>query len=271
MATEPKLLVSLVQNVDTVTFMKLNPSDFRSAEGLQGYTFIQDYWKQYQQFPTAQIFKESLPHFPHEVAETNPDFLYHELKKQNTKLDLYNILNVAGSDYQQEKDPITIVEDLFASLRALPSMPSKERVLDIKDSVDDRFSNYTELASTENKEILYTFGHPMLDDAGNGFQPGNLGLILARLGVGKTWYAIYLAYRYWKRGLKPLFVSMEMSETEVGERFDAIAGKMSFAKMKKGELYPEQLQNFIKYKESLKENPHEFKMSDPDTCTISKL
>ena len=67
-----------------------------------------------------------------------------------------------------------------------------------------------------------------------GVQPTELVIVAARPGVGKSAFAGCLAMSFARRGLGVLFISMEMSRQELGERMIALDSGVSGNKIKAG-------------------------------------
>lgn len=86
-----------------------------------------------------------------------------------------------------------------------------ERVVDEQDTV-----NLVTVAST---------GFARIDALIGGFRAGNLLILAARPGIGKTALAAHFAAHAAKRG-RVLFYSLEMSETEMAERLLCAAGSV---------------------------------------------
>lgn len=76
------------------------------------------------------------------------------------------------------------------------------------------------VATRENGEVSgVSTGFADADDMTDGLQPGNLVVVAARPGVGKTSYGLNVAdYVSTAGGVATLFVSLEMNRAELGER-----------------------------------------------------
>lgn len=76
---------------------------------------------------------------------------------------------------------------------------------------------------------------------GGGFQPGNVYLLGARPGKGKSalalWWQLNLAL---KDALPCCYLSQEMGKREVGQRAVACAGKISYRRLRTGQLEPDE-------------------------------
>ncbi len=107
-----------------------------------------------------------------------------------------------------------------------PTVPSQNASLDIqsakaiKEYFDDQLKG-----TTTNLPDLPT-GFTSLDKATWGIKRGNIYVVGARPGVGKTTYAINLASSLCRSGKRVLFFSTEMSHKELFDKFAASEGEI---------------------------------------------
>lgn len=80
------------------------------------------------------------------------------------------------------------------------------------------------------------FGVLPVDEAFYGFQPGMLITLLGRQKAGKTTFTLNSAIEAWKADYKVLFISVEMGESTLRQRFYAIGSHVSSSKMRRGHL-----------------------------------
>lgn len=77
-------------------------------------------------------------------------------------------------------------------------------------------------------------GYRDLDFYTTGFQGGDLILIAARPGCGKTSFAINAAKNSGKQGFKNGFMSLEMVKGQIGNRFLSVASRVNSLKFRSG-------------------------------------
>lgn len=65
---------------------------------------------------------------------------------------------------------------------------------------------------------LCTTGYSVLDEYAGGFEPGTLNFLVGRPGTGKSMILLHMAKEAWQTGKKVLFVSLEMSGSEMVAR-----------------------------------------------------
>jgi replicative DNA helicase len=83
-------------------------------------------------------------------------------------------------------------------------------------------------------------GFLCIDRLTSGWQPGDLAVIAARPGVGKTSLGIAMARGAAQSGRAAVFVSMEMLATAVWTRLVASTGKIDESRLRTGRLSPDE-------------------------------
>ena len=73
-----------------------------------------------------------------------------------------------------------------------------------------------------NRSTVPTNWKPINDLMDGGLGPGELGVIVAPSGVGKTWILTAIGAEAVRKGLSVVHYSMELSEHYVGARYDTV-------------------------------------------------
>jgi replicative DNA helicase len=77
------------------------------------------------------------------------------------------------------------------------------------------------------KKTGLTYGFADLDTITSGMQPGNVTVVAAQSGVGKSTFALNAAVAAAKKGARVMFSSLEMSGTELMQKIAAAEGKIA--------------------------------------------
>ena len=95
-------------------------------------------------------------------------------------------------------------------------------------TVDDLYLGFVEEleAIQEGRRMGLTYGFSDLDTITSGMHPGNVTVIAAQSGVGKSTLALNAAVAAAKTGAQVLFSSLEMSSTELMQKITAAEGKI---------------------------------------------
>lgn len=109
-----------------------------------------------------------------------------------------------------------VIASLEASVLSLRTGARSESKM-IGELWDEVIAQYeTQVSSGERRIILS--GLPTLDDLGFVFAPGELAVLAARPGVGKTALAVQIAMHHASKNRGVLFVSLEMKDRELSSR-----------------------------------------------------
>ena len=74
----------------------------------------------------------------------------------------------------------------------------------------------------QSARLTVSTGWRVIDNiTGGGLGPGELGVVVAPSGVGKSWNLVSMAASAVKRGLNVVYYTMELSEAYTGLRFDS--------------------------------------------------
>ena len=100
--------------------------------------------------------------------------------------------------------------------------------------LNDAFEEITKLAEQKNHMAGVPTGFKDVDDLFHGFRGGDLILLAARPGVGKTSFALNLAVNAAKRGTTVTFFSLEMSAGQLVQRILCAEARVSLSKIRSG-------------------------------------
>ena len=90
-----------------------------------------------------------------------------------------------------------------------------ERVAQNEEIEGDSMDELMKLLAFKDDTVGILTGYVGIDNTFNGFKSGNVGIICADTGVGKTTLAINMAYNMAMRGKSVGFVSLEMTKQEM--------------------------------------------------------
>ena len=154
-----------------------------------------------------------------------------------------------AAEAQKTAEKIKSGEDASSQVDIL-----SEKVQQVERSSARPFSSFLEIAREEVEEIskrndkgevsmselFVPTPFPSLNNFIYGFRYGSLSLLGARPAMGKTTFAVALAADAARRGIKTLFISIEMSKTEIAQKFISHASGIHFNKILEGYTFEEQ-------------------------------
>lgn len=136
--------------------------------------------------------------------------------------------------YREEEDVENLLDEAESKLFAVSKRSIGKNFMDVGSSLDEAIVRIT----TQHDGSLrgYKTGYLDLDNTLGGLQRSDLVILAARPSVGKTAFAINLAYNVAKQGVPVGIFSMEMSMDQVIDRFIAVASGVSLWDMRTGKL-----------------------------------
>lgn len=204
-----------------IALLREKPHDFdfslfaRDAE----IEFVAQYYDTYGELPPEAVFIKEAGLT--DVDEVGP-WAFHQKKLKESKYIRDALPALTNFNKEYEKDQTRALVQLRENLVALAEPTDRlEPVSIIKDT-----SRYAHFKDVDNARV--PTGIKPLDDACGGLSAKDEFMIVsARLGVGKSWVAHAMAESMCVNGYRVGIYSGEMSEDEVGARFDALLSHVS--------------------------------------------
>jgi len=230
-----KLLTAIVEKDNIKLFKKLSENVFIEDER-EAYHIIKKYVDKYNELPRLSTLAELLDEEALLIPDTPIDLLLERCIERKFKEDLV--------EASKQIEGALVKHDLDSALRIMKEITDRYRSMK---KTDDGVYMFDELVDVflgyvreRRAKIGLPFGIPTgwksLDEAIEGYQPGDLNLILARPKKGKSMSMVYSAYQASKAGYKAMLISMEMGLMQQAKRIIAMAHKLKFEAVKKGEI-----------------------------------
>jgi replicative DNA helicase len=157
---------------------------------------------------------------------------------------------------EREGEPRQLAED---AERLLFEVAHSEQAGDFRrvDEILHDEVDRLEKLSTGDAELIGTpSGFRDIDGITGGFQPGNLIVVAARPGLGKSAFATNIAESVAvKTGLPVAFFSLEMSEVELAQRFISCRARIAGDRLRKGKVGQKDWPKVIRAANELEEAP----------------
>lgn len=165
------------------------------------------------------------------------DFLIDELRAAYSKAEFRKILQSGAEHYNSGKieQGISLVQSSLFKMSKINNEYTDSS--EIQDNSAERLQRYT----TEGKSGIFT-GFKTLDRVTNGLYPGQLMVVAAGTGEGKSTLVLNIAYNAWRRyGGNVLYVTIENRKEDIERRRDSLAAKVPQLHLKFGKLTPQEL------------------------------
>jgi len=210
---------------------------------------ILEYHEIYRKPPTIDVFKSQLSKVDNDILKkTVVDQLKH-VYTQVGNVDLDYIKNEFRSFCinQNLKNVILQSVDLLQA-------GSYDRIKDLVDGAMkvgqetnlgmDYIEDFDARTEDLKRSTVPTRWEPINDLMDGGLGPGELGVVVAPSGVGKTWILTAIGAEAVRRGLSVVHYTMELSEHYVGARYDTVFTQIPSADLKeKKELVKSKIKN----------------------------
>jgi replicative DNA helicase len=228
------LLSALRRSGSTSAVRDTPETYFVEPDELAAFRFLRDHVTQFRTFPDPMMFRRATGIATLQV--TQPLSYYVD---QARKAALYNACMGAYEDMRnalERKDPDafitrarqTITEStsfVSASADFVPFRSGMERVL----------ADFTEAHQTTGLRGIPT-GYDYLNEITGGWYADDLISLVGRIGVGKTYFMLIMAYAAWRAGYNVLFVSMELGAVQLFRRLFGLHTKINPNLIRTGRL-----------------------------------
>ncbi|MFC1483237.1 DnaB-like helicase C-terminal domain-containing protein [Candidatus Margulisiibacteriota bacterium] len=249
----------------------IKPEQLRNLDARKVYEWIIDYCKKYDDFPTKELIKETFDYVTIEDEGIAPQYFIDKIYERDNKTVIANtIRNIgikisSGDEWDAEEISNEVLSELSNVKSSVISCP---RIQDTESK--EEIERYLQIASNEHYDALQ-FGIPTLDSLGRGILKGNLVCIQARTGIGKTFFATYLTSRWWREGKKILFISLEMSESEMKDRLYPFSCGIRYEKLTIGQLNDDEIFKYNHFLDDVRHKYPDFYIPCPASCTIDTV
>ena len=144
---------------------------------------------------------------------------------------------IQKSVYDREDEPVKLAENAERMLFQVAHEEQAEDFHEISEIVSREVDRLEELASGRAELSGTPSGFDHLDKITGGFQPGNLIILAARPGMGKSGFVANIAEHVSVQLERPVaFFSLEMSDSELAQRLIAKRARIPSDKLRKGQV-----------------------------------
>lgn len=226
---QSKVVASLISDVKFLeqVYEITKPAFFESEANKWIIDAVLDYYSEYKTEPTMEVFKIKIGELEDKVL------------KQTVVEQLKNIYNQFGSEELPyvKKEFLTfaknqkVKEALLKSVdflkageydKIIDTMTAASKVGVESDLGLDYIENFEAIMDDVKRNSCST-GWSVIDDLmDGGLGPGELGVVMAPSGIGKSWFLSKIACAALQNGFDVLHYTLELSESYVGQRYTTI-------------------------------------------------
>ena len=212
-----RLIASVLEHGSSSAFRSFDRDMFVGDDELAAFDFVRSHFRNYSELPDHTTVRRDLgvrmPAAPEAV-----DYYLERVRARsmfNEIRPLYNDLRSLLTNGETDR-----VRDHIAQMHSACRVHTAEQdLLPLSEVTASVLSHYWENRGRGLMGI--PTGWPTLDEETGGYQDGDLVVWAARPSAGKTHLLIHQAKNSWLLGKSVLFVSMEMTLRQIGNRFFA--------------------------------------------------
>lgn len=227
-----------------------------SKDGRSVFKYLSEYYLKNGEMPTPRVFRNNFPNY--------------ELESYSEGIGTEEPLTYWCDELRTKITHNTLCDEMEKVCKLLDNLNTNDALSLIKKTIIKIENDYTETSAivinddAEQRKEIYKqrkenqgmIGIPMgidkLDLILKGMQPKQLITLIAKTGVGKTWFWILIAANCILNGYKVLFFTTEMSEEQIEDRIEAmLIGKLypsfNYNKFKSGTLSPEEEEQYFEF------------------------
>jgi len=217
--------------------------------------FVRTYSEQNSEVPSVSVVQQKFEDFSYTKDVGSTQHNLNELKEDYLRSNLEQILISTATDLQKTK-PDKVLQNVVSKTSELERTAMTVRDIDVTDAKAAK-QHFEEVIEEKKQGTLgiKTNLKGFDEFLPSGISKGHFGILMAYPSIGKSWLAAYMAVQAWKANKKPLFISLEMTESEVRNRVYTIMGdgRFSHKKLSGGEL---DIQDFMNWSDIyLKDRP----------------
>lgn len=173
--------------------------------------------------PSREFLKREFPEYKIYDEVEDPFSLLVQALKENHALTIFEQALVEGSNAFKDEDLERIKSVLAKALADVDQDLSSARDINLVGTGQERWDRYDEMQNRDPSEYLgIPMGFPVIDNATQGFQGGQLIVFIGPPKAGKSTIMILAARAAHKQRKKVLVIGFEMSNEEQYTRYDAI-------------------------------------------------
>ena len=157
--------------------------------------------------------------------------------------------------FSSPQEPEAVADEAEQRIYEVARRDDRQGVAALRDLIDQAM---LDLESIQNRESAYSglaTGFRDLDALTSGLQPGNLVIIAARPGIGKSSLAINIARNVAVGGSPVAMFSLEMSRYEIGMRLLCSDARVPWDRIRNKHVGPEDWSRIVQAAEVLHEAP----------------
>jgi len=222
---EENLISSVLQTGDILKVIGAGVDRRNFTVCQKEWSFIEDYYRKHMRVPTKVAFRAKFPEFVI-LKTTDVEHWAEEVLAEYSRTVILEAIDGALDDIEGG-DTQTAVEKISDAALLVKAVEVSGVSIDGLNDTDQLYKEVLARCSNAESSDRGIAGLPTgfetIDDTTGGLQSGWLTIIGARLGEGKTWTMVRMAWEAVYSGAKVLFVTLEQSASQITTRLHSFA------------------------------------------------
>ncbi len=123
--------------------------------------------------------------------------------------------------------------------------------------LDDALTRHAEIAASGRTTKGLTFGLPEIDEYLYGVHPGEMAMLVAYSGGGKSWMALMAMLAEWRQGRRTVLFTLENDLPMTGDRLACLQAHTSYADWQRGATDDVALKRVLAFQEQYEASEHQ--------------
>jgi replicative DNA helicase len=188
---------------------------------------ILDYFQEYKDAPTMEVFKVKLDELDNDLLVQTIKSHLKDVYKQFEATDLEFIKGKTLDFCKNQALKKAIVESVellqVGEFEQIKVKIDEAMKAGVEKNLGHDYNEEVEIRYQESSRSPISTGWDVIDDlADGGLGKGELGVMVAPAGIGKSWALINVGANAVKAGLNVIHYTLELNEHYVGMRYDAV-------------------------------------------------
>lgn len=232
------------------------------------FSFCLDYYTQYGVPPSPHILKERFGYDVVPVAEPVGGIVDELIRRYRSNQIEQLLLSATDKLSVSPDESLDFIID--KSHEILLKTKDKSRTYDYIEGVDERVKYYNEIRGGN-----FTMGCPtgwsFFDEWTLGLQRGELAVLVAPTGQGKTYLMCRMAVGAYALGWNPIIISFEPTIKSIYSRLDSIVARVNPKRYRTGQLTDEEYQQYLRRMDFLKTHDRPFVIIKPINNSVAAI
>jgi replicative DNA helicase len=272
MNTEHELVLSILKSPNPrQVLLGFDPNNL-TTQAKDIFLYIKDFYQKYHKPPSTQTLEEKFGQIIFTDTPEPPEYYAQKIQDSVNKNKILMVCERCADLLEDPKYTSKEIKDFIdRHIKKIQTDQKNHLSGNLQQDPEQRLEYYKDKQKLTNR---YKWGFAASGtnqsqlDTECPLVGGRIYIITARPSVGKTFLAAKTTAFLALQGVRVLFVSKELSYFELAERIDAMASGISYSKINKGVLDPNELDRYSKYVHEKKLN---VQITNPQNCTQNTI